>query len=613
MKRFFTTAVIVLPLFVSAQKQEVLKQDQLKTIQLEKGTTKTFAIKLQLGTPYVIHLEQKGIDVALVLRDSTGKELAQMDSPNGLYGPERIELTPMVHSNLIVSIEPLSDPANTSSGKCSIRYRVRVPDDERKNRLLSPKEMKKDLLAFRSIREKANSGLYRYRTVQQIDSIYSWAFSATKKAMPITDFHKIILVLTDFEGSNHNGTRLPFKGNMMFDRTRGYFPFFMKWVDGKMLVNYQGGEIPLGSQVVSVNGIPDAELRKRFYKYFTTDGYNLTAKERLAAEDAFGWLFPFEMGTLDVLEIGYKLPGSDRIETIRMKTVSADENSRRYFNRYSAPADSLLNYEFQPKYSFVRINDSTARLNFRIFTMASNAEDPEFAVFSHYLDSIFTFIKQENITHLILDVRNNPGGNDPNYEKVFTYLTDRSFYENKGAYILFSKIPYPEYIKKESEDKENQKRMVKSQDDYLKSVFTVKQGNYYLQHPDFNPVYHPDSNRFEGKLYLVINEHVGSAASHFASLVRGYSNATVVGIETSGGYYGHNGHYPIEYTLPNSGITTRFSIVHVDQDAPLRKDQPVGHGIRPDYTVPLSFGDFMNQEDSQVKFVLKLIEGMNKH
>lgn len=613
MKRFFITAAITFPLFALAQKRETLELNKPKTIQVEKGKTNEFSLKLKLGQSYVIHLEQKGIDVALVLRDTTGKELIYRDSPNGLYGPERIELTPKSAAKFLVTIEPLSDASNASKGTCSIRLGELALDDSRKNRMLSPKEMKKDLQVFRAIREKANSGLYRYRTLQQIDSIYSQAFLAVKKEMRMTDFHKILLTLTDFEGSNHNGTRLPFRSSLALDSDRGYFPFFMKWIDGEMLVNHAAVEIPLGSQVLSVNGIPDTELRKRFYKYFTTDGYNLTAKERLAAEDAFGWIFPFEMGVMDSLEIVYKRPGSDRAETIRLKTVSAEQNSQRYFSRYSAPLDSTLNYETQPKYSFVRINDSTARLNFRIFTMASNADDPQFAVFSRYLDSIFTVIKTEGITHLVLDVRNNPGGNDPNYEKVFTYLTKQSFRENAGAYILFSKLPYPQYFKQESEDNENRKRIIQSQNDYFQDVFSVKQGNLFFQHPDFNPPYQPDSNRFSGKLYLLINEHVGSAASHFASLVRGYSDAVVVGIETSGGYYGHNGHYPVEYVLPHSGISTRFSIVYVEQDAPKRTDQPVGHGIMPDYIVPMFFGDFMHQEDTQMKFVLKLIGGMSSY
>ena len=63
------------------------------------------------------------------------------------------------------------------------------------DKMLSVTEMQEDLRLFREIREKANSGFYRYRKKQQIDSIYKWAFAKTKKPLSVTSFNKIILKL----------------------------------------------------------------------------------------------------------------------------------------------------------------------------------------------------------------------------------------------------------------------------------------------------------------------------------------------------------------------------------------------------------------------------------
>ena len=610
MNRYLAGILLGFPFVVASQKNETLTLNQTKKIQVEQGQSKSFSLHVERGKPYVIHLEQKGIDVALHLKNESGTKLISQDSPNGLFGPERIEFTPQNYVDFILTIEPLTETGNAKKGTCSVQLREAVSDQSWKDKKLSPKQMKEDLTVFRAIREKANSGLYRYRSHQSMDSIYSEAFNKVKNELNITDFYKILLVLTDFEGSNHNGTSLPYKVSAVMEKDRGYFPFFMKYVDGKMLVNNSNIEIPLGSQIININGISEQELQKRFYKYITTDGYNLTAKQRASTENVFGWIFPFEMGISDSFDIEYKIPGSQQIQIVQLKSISQEENRNRYFARHSAKLDSITDLNVQEKYSFQRINEHTALLNFRIFTMASNAEDPDFATFSSYLDSVFTLLKTEKIPNLVIDIRNNPGGNDPTYEKVFTYLTDHTFKENKEAFILFSKLPYPQYFKMESEDKNNRKRELNSTNGYLQDVFAVQKEGRFYQNQSHNPLYYPDSNRFTGNLYLLIDEHVGSAASHFASLVRGYSAATIVGMETSGGYYGHNGHFPVEYVLPNSQITTRFSIVHVEQDAPMRTDQPIGRGTIPDYTIPLSFEDFMKNEDSQMKFVLKLIEGI---
>jgi C-terminal processing protease CtpA/Prc len=130
-----------------------------------------------------------------------------------------------------------------------------------------------------------------------------------------------------------------------------------------------------------------------------------------------------------------------------------------------------------------------------------------------------------------------------------------------------------------------------------------------LQNPKYNPVYAPKEPGFKGKLYLLIDENVASAGSHFASLVKAYArNVTIVGVETVGGYYGHNGHMALIYELPHSKIKTKFSIVYVIQDAPVKADQPEGRGIIPDYTVWPVYNDFMENRDTQMEYVLQLIK-----
>ncbi len=67
----------------------------------------------------------------------------------------------------------------------------------------SKDKMRKDLEVFKQLRVQANSGLYKYRTKEQIDSIYNWAENEIKKSRSYLDFYNIICQLTDFEGSAH--------------------------------------------------------------------------------------------------------------------------------------------------------------------------------------------------------------------------------------------------------------------------------------------------------------------------------------------------------------------------------------------------------------------------
>lgn len=112
--------------------------------------------------------------------------------------------------------------------------------------------------------------------------------------------------------------------------------------------------------------------------------------------------------------------------------------------------------------------------------------------------------------------------------------------------------------------------------------------------------------RIDFQVYLLTSPFVASAASLFASMVASSTNAIVVGEETSGDYYGHNGSLPVEYKLPKSNFTMDFPIVNLTRDVGKRAIQPFGRGVMPDFIVEQDLKDFINNKDTQMDFVLDL-------
>ena len=51
-----------------------------------------------------------------------------------------------------------------------------------------------------------------------------------------------------------------------------------------------------------------------------------------------------------------------------------------------------------------------------------------------------------------------------------------------------------------------------------------------------------------------------------------------------------------------------FSVVNLEQFVKEKENQMIGRGIIPDYNIPQSYQDFLNNEDTQLKYVLELIE-----
>lgn len=475
---------------------------------------------------------------------------------------------------------------------------------------LSREKMLKDLEIFKNIRLKANSGLYKYRTKQQIDSIYNWAEKEINKSSSYRDFYNIISQLTDFEGSLHNDTYFPKKLSQSFKHEQeGYFPLPLKWVDKKWVINFEEGEIPLGAEIVSINNEKIDDVVKNLYKYYTTDGVNLTGK-RIGIERSFSRYYRINYGRIDQFTVTYKLRDSNEIKKIILNSTSYIDIYKRVFKRYSKPFDEVNYKDWKESdiYDYKALDHHTGILTINDFGLG-NEKDSRHLRYVSFLDSAFASIKQSNIKNLIVDVRYNGGGTDPNDLVTYSYLTQRNFQENTQAWISFKKIPYLKYVYSKIPRFLRPLGVGKYNREFQKEFPEEKNGRFYQNSTSADQnIWKPNENAFNGTVYLLVSPRVASAGSLFAAMVAGNENTVVIGEETMGGYYGHNGHTPLGYILPKSKIEIFFSVVNLEQDVPEKSNQVYNRGVIPDYNVTQTYEDYLNHKDTQMNFVLDLIK-----
>lgn len=475
----------------------------------------------------------------------------------------------------------------------------------------SQKKMQKDFELFKNIREKANSGLYKYRTKNEIDSMYNWAENEIKKSATYRDFYNIISKLADFEGSAHNGLSLPknILTSLRKEQT-GYFPFAVKLIAGKLRINMDSVQIPLGAEIISINKIATQDILSNLSKYFTTDGFNKTGKT-IGINGAFNFYYRLAYGSQNQFLVTYKLADSEQILSQTITSASYKQYATNFvIKRHSEPYDKdLYSSDTVKEYYFEMLESNIAKLTVNSFVIGGHAKDPIHIRYAQFLDSIFTVMKEKQVSNLIVDVRNNGGGTDPNDLITYSYLASRNFVENRQAWVSFKKIPYWKHIKGEFPFYIKPFAKVRYTNELRADFPLEKEGKYYQDStsPD-HQIRTPKPNAFTGKVYLMISPRVASAGSLFAALSASEKNTIVVGEETQGGYYGHNGHAPISYTLPKSKLKTTFFIVNLVQDVPKKDNQPIGSGVMPDYEVTQSYQDFIKNEDTQLKYVLELIE-----
>jgi hypothetical protein len=478
--------------------------------------------------------------------------------------------------------------------------------------VFSHKNMRKDLAVFKEIRLKANSGLYKYRTKAQIDSIYKWADDEIVISSTYREFYNIICQLTDFEGSLHNGTRLVTKVNETLQKEKsGYFPYPIKLIGGKWILNIESKEIPLGSEIVSINGIAIENIVKNLYKYYTTDGWNQTGKS-VGINYMFSRYYRLHYGRQNSFLVTFKNNKSDLVNQVNVLSIGFIDYYNNFLKRYSKPYDEPVYKEFpmEERYIYETVDSNkTGKLTVNSFNIGENGEAPEHLKFVAFLDSIFIKVKEQNLQNLIVDIRHNGGGTDPNELALYEYLTQRKFSENKSAWVSFQKIPCMKHIDTKVPSFLRFLGVIKY-NKYFKNEFPIEKEGRFYQGPlsEDHLIRIPNKNAFFGNIYLLISPEVASAGSNFGSLLASNRNTILIGEETAGGYYGHNGHTPMSYILPKSKIKTSFSIVNLEQYVIEKDSQIFGRGIIPDYDVSQTYEDYLKHEDTQMKFVLELIK-----
>ncbi|BAP31189.1 S41 family peptidase [Chryseobacterium sp. StRB126] len=564
-------------------------------IELKPGDTLKYSLKSQQPVWVTVQSSDANVGVALFIE---GKKIKEQDDSRGIKSIERLFYTPEKGKKYELKVWAKSYIEKTKSSKISITESKTVSI---LNGQFTSAQFVEDLRIFRSIRERANSGLYVYRSRKQIDSLYQKAEEEAANSKNIFDFYKVIARLTGFEGSCHNYTDLPNHASYYLTRKPEYLPVTLKNIDGRLFQDSKDNKIPLAAEIISINNIPAREMINRFSQYYFSDGYSIPYKEATGFDKGMLDKFYIEFGTHKQYSIKYKW--NEQIHEVTLPGISLEAFKKLQESRHSLTLDKKLMSE---KYSFTKEDENVYRLSVRGFDFATGKEDPAYEKFSTFLEQMMDTLEHEKITNLIIDLRGNSGGTGALYEKVFTYLTQRPFRDSHYAYTWFNEVPMEEKLVITPLFLSNGVKDKQGINAYLKQLYPKEvQGKYYWT-DDKNPSILPNERTFKGQLYLLVDQRVASAASHLASLIKSYTNAIVIGKETVGGYYEHNGHLPLVYELPNTGIQTGFSIVHVIQDAQNLPDQEKGQGVIPHYEIRLTHQEFLDQNDVYLKKALEL-------
>lgn len=388
-------------------------------------------------------------------------------------------------------------------------------------------EILEDLEHLYNSLEEAHYDLYAYTSKEEFTENYlnikrSIISDSISSLMATNIFQRVI------SAANNGHTEIDFPGAAYGNYAYGggtIFPFEIAFENDKHLIrkNFSNHpEIRIGSEIISINGIAmEAVLAKIYPQVSAERTYFKNAKIELYSFPRCYWQV---FGRQDDFQIVIKDKGSTTLYTI--PAVNLIEG-------YEKKRNEVLNA--QMKLSFLGMSAYLNPGNF------SGDEQN----YQRFIDSAFVKLKEEKVENLIIDLRNNGGGNDSFSDYLVSYIADKPFRWNSRLTLKTS-----EFLKAHTR-KNNDTTAT-----YFQNILLHKNGETYEYKTGY---YRPQakSKRFDSKVYVMVNRQSHSQAAVTAAQIQDYNFGTIVGEET--------GDYPslyasqFQYALPNTGISVKVS------------------------------------------------------
>lgn len=198
---------------------------------------------------------------------------------------------------------------------------------------------------------------------------------------------------------------------------------------------------------------------------------------------------------------------------------------------------------------------------------------------------------------LVIDIRGNPGGTDEYWRSLVAVISDKTY--NCKGYVLFrtDSNVISEYIKgknaKLNDINDLPETTFKNSPKEVSQMFTSFEYNEDV-------VKGESKAPFEGKIYLLVDNRVFSAAESFSIFCKEQKFATIIGSKTKGDGYVYD---PVLFKLNNSGLIVRMSsAMYLTEDGICNEEEKTTPDILVENTA-IHYG-----EDECIQKALELVD-----
>jgi C-terminal processing protease CtpA/Prc len=230
--------------------------------------------------------------------------------------------------------------------------------------------------------------------------------------------------------------------------------------------------------------------------------------------------------------------------------------------------------------------------------------NPKYPIFKDFVWELIDSLNNDNVENLIIDLRNNSGGNTTLGKQLMYFLTDKDTIKGFANYAFTSEV-YKKYFRKEYQDLETKYPEGVPQRDLVptnsgESLFfeiTNNTSKYFIQRN--RPI-------FKGNIYILANYGTGSAAAMLTTLIQDNEIGTVIGTSVGNNPIGATTYTPMKLPKTKAEISIASSYI-------VRPEKEKGKIQIPDIWIEYTINDFINGKDPYLENAMKLIKEKVNH
>jgi hypothetical protein len=443
-------------------------------------------------------------------------------------------------------------------------------------------QLQQDYELFVRALKEAHPGLYRYTPKHEMEALFEATKKQIRDGMTEEEFYKLALPIIVKIRCGHTKW---FRKDKTDDRYAFYnnnlFPLKLHFIDDKAYVigDYsKSNNINIEAEVLSINGKTIPEIRKQINRTIPTDGY-----VQSFLNEELNHFFSGYYATFVDHQTNYTVTFKQKNKTLTKVFPGVGLQAIQQVEEKLKPAPKL---PLQLTY----LNSNIALLDIDRFFIPKEEQD-----FYAFMDSAFLDLKKKGTEHLVIDLRDNEGGEESFGGYLFSYLALDSFQYYKKLTVAQKKpVTFLDHAWMPAPYETVRQRLVE------------KDGEVLWMDDPYLKVKAPQANAFKGKVYILTNGLSFSVTTEFTSVVHHHKRATFVGEETGGAYYGDNSGVFTVVTLPNTKLGMGIPLIGF-------YSQVAGYpytdrGIIPHHEVKRKAEDVIQNKDVVMDYTLRLIK-----